>query len=267
MTRHSDRAIIVTGAAGAIGFATCEILVREGANVLLVDINAQRLAERTEALGAQVGERGGRVEKCVADCGEEADVQRYVQAAIDAFGRIDGFFNNAGIEGKLAPTHEYDVAEFDRLMRVNLRGVFLGLRYVIAHMVKRGSGAVVNMASIGSERGLAGACAYNAAKHGVVGLTRTAASEVGQKGVRVNCVMPGVIETPLLMAMIEQMFPGDVRKGLEKLGQAATLNRCGKPEEVGNVVSFLLSDEASFVNGAKWEIDGGALATIRNDLN
>jgi NAD(P)-dependent dehydrogenase (short-subunit alcohol dehydrogenase family) len=263
MNRHQDRSIIVTGAAGSIGFATSEILAREGASVLLVDINAAKLAERTQALRAQ----GRRVEQCVADCGEEADVKRYAQAALDAFGKIDGFFNNAGVEGKLAPTHEYDVAEFDRLMRVDLRGVFLGLRYVLPHMVQRGSGSVVNMASIGSERGLAGACAYNTAKHGVVGLTRTAASEVAQKGVRVNCVMPGVIETPLLVEIVEQLFHGDVQKGLAKLGQVATLNRCGRPEEVGNVVSFLLSDDASYVNGAKWEIDGGALATIRNDLD
>ena len=262
MSRHTDQSIIVTGAAGAIGFATCEILVREGARVLMVDINAPRLAERSASLKAQ----GGRVEPCIADCGEEADVRRYAQAAVDAFGRIDGFFNNAGVEGKLAPTHEYDVAEFDRLMRVNLRGVFLGLRHLLPFMVQQGAGAVVNMASIGSERGLAGACAYNAAKHGVVGLTRTAASEVAQKGVRVNCVMPGVIETPLLVEVIEQLFPGNVQKGLDKLGQVATLNRCGRPEEVGNVVSFLLSAESSYVNGAKWEIDGGALATIRNDL-
>ena len=129
-----------------------------------------------------------------------------------------------------------------------------------------GKGAVVNTASIGSERGLAGACAYHAAKHGAVGLTRTAASEVAQKGVRVNCVMPGVIETPLLVGMLEQMFDGDVQAGMDKLGQVATLNRVGQPREVGDVVSFLLSDEASYVNGAKWEIDGGALATIRNDV-
>jgi NAD(P)-dependent dehydrogenase (short-subunit alcohol dehydrogenase family) len=262
MSRHTDRSIIVTGAAGAIGFATCEILSREGAKLLMVDIDATRLAERAEALRSQ----GRCVETCVADCGEEADVQRYAQAAIDAFGRIDGFFNNAGVEGKLAPTHEYDVAEFDRLTRVNMRGVFLGLRYVLPDMVRRGAGSVVNMASIGSERGLAGACAYNATKHAVVGLTRTAASEVAQKGVRVNCVMPGVIETPLLLEVLEQLFAGDVQKGLKKIGEVATLNRCGRPEEVGNVVSFLLSDEASYVNGARWEIDGGALATIRNDI-
>ncbi len=128
MGRHTDRSIIVTGAAGAIGYATSEILAREGASVLLVDINAAKLAERTTTLRGQ----GFRVEQCVADCGEEADVQRYAQAGIDAFGKIDGFFNNAGVEGKLAPTHEYEVAEFDRLMRVDLRGVFLGLRFVLA---------------------------------------------------------------------------------------------------------------------------------------
>lgn len=262
MNRHADRSMVVTGAAGAIGYATCEVLAREGAKLMMVDIDAPRLAERAAALRSL----GARIETCVADCGEPADAERYARAAVDAFGRIDGFFNNAGVEGKLAPTHEYDIAEFDRLTRVNMRGVFLGLRFVLAQMVRQGSGAVVNMASIGSERGLAGACAYNATKHAVVGLTRTAASEVGQKGIRVNCVMPGVIETPLLVEVIEQLFHGDVQKGLEKLGQVATLNRCGRPEEVGRVVSFLLSDESSYVNGAKWEIDGGALATIRNDV-
>ncbi|QZH76234.1 MAG: SDR family oxidoreductase [Erythrobacter sp.] len=260
--RHQGSSIIVTGAAGAIGFATCEILAREGAQLLMVDIDGERLAARAAELTAAGHTAIGHV----ADCADEAAVAGYADAAMQAFGRIDGFFNNAGIEGDLAPTHEYDIAMFDRIIRVNLRSMFLGLRFVLPHMVAAGKGAVVNTASIGSERGLAGACAYNAAKHGAVGLTRTAASEVAQKGVRVNCVMPGVIETPLLVGMLEQMFDGDVAAGMEKLGQVATLNRVGQPREVGDVVSFLLSEEASYVNGAKWEIDGGALATIRNDI-
>ncbi len=259
--RHTNKSIIVTGAAGAIGFATCEVLAREGAELLMVDIAADRLAARAAELSA----KGHRVIAHVADCADEAAVEGYATAAMQAFGKIDGFFNNAGIEGDLAPTHEYDIDMFDRVIRVNLRGMFLGLRFVLPHMVAAGKGAVVNTASIGSERGLAGACAYNAAKHGAVGLTRTAASEVAQKGVRVNCVMPGVIETPLLVGMLEQMFD-DVAAGMKKLGEVATLNRVGQPREVGDVVSFLLSDEASYVNGAKWEIDGGALATIRNDI-
>ena len=259
--RHEGKAMLVTGAAGAIGFATCEILAREGARVMLVDIDKERLDARTAELKAA----GHDAVAFHADCADEEQVKAYAKAALDAFGQVDGFFNNAGIEGTLAPTHEYPVEEFDRVLHVNLRGMFLGLRYVLPDMVRRGKGAVVNTASIGSERGLAGACAYNAAKHGAVGLTRTAASEVAQKGVRVNCVMPGVIETPLLVGMLEQMFD-NVAAGMKKLGEVATLNRVGQPEEVGNVVSFLLSDEASYVNGAKWEIDGGALATIRNDL-
>lgn len=260
--RHEGRSIVVTGAAGSIGFATCEILAREGAQLLMVDIDGDRLEQR-------VGELTGKGHNAiahVADCAEEDAVATYAREAITAFGKVDGFFNNAGIEGDLAPTHEYDIAMFDNIIRVNLRSMFLGLRFVLPHMVAAGKGAVVNTASIGSERGLAGACAYNAAKHGAVGLTRTAASEVAQKGVRVNCVMPGVIETPLLVGMLEQMFDGDVQAGMDKLGQTATLNRVGQPREVGDVVSFLLSGEASYVNGAKWEIDGGALATIRNDI-
>ncbi len=259
--RHEGNAIIVTGAAGAIGFATCEILAREGAQLLMVDIDGDGLERRV----GELRDAGHTAIAHVADCADEDAVAGYAKEAMTAFGRIDGFFNNAGIEGTLAPTHEYPIDEFDKVLRVNLRGMFLGLRFVIPHMVAAGKGAVVNTASIGSERGLAGACAYNAAKHGAVGLTRTAASEVAQKGVRVNCVMPGVIETPLLVGMLEQMFDS-VEAGMEKLGQTATLNRVGQPREVGDVVSFLLSDEASYVNGAKWEIDGGALATIRNDI-
>jgi len=261
MSQHGGKSIIVTGGAGAIGYATASLLAREGAKVMLVDINSEALDKR----GAELRERGVEVETLCGDCSQEEAVTRYVDHAVEKFGRIDGFFNNAGTEGKLAPTYEYDVAEFDRIIATNLRSMFLGLRFVLPVMVKQGKGAVVNTASIASERGLAGACAYNASKHGVVGLTRTAASEVGQLGVRVNCVMPGVIETPLLRGMLEQMFP-TVQEGMETLGKVATLNRIAQPEEVATVVSFLLSNQASFVNGAAWSVDGGALATIRDDV-
>lgn len=251
---------VITGGAGMIGHAAATSLATAGADVMLVDINAEALAKRRGAIEAL----GVRVETQVADVSKSADVAAYTASAVQKFGRIDAFFNNAGIEGKLGPTHEYDEAEFDKIIAVNMKGIFLGLRHVLPVMLRQGSGAVVNTGSIASERGLAGACAYNASKHGVIGLTRTAASEVGALGVRVNAVMPGVIDTPLLEAMLRMLFDGDVEAGKRVLGKIASQNRIGLPTEIGEVVTFLLSDGASFVNGAAWAVDGGALSTIRH---
>jgi NAD(P)-dependent dehydrogenase (short-subunit alcohol dehydrogenase family) len=254
------KVIIVTGAAGAIGFATAQVLAREGAKLLLVDTNIAGLGVRERELQS----KGAEVASHQADVSKSAEVKAFVAAALTHYGRIDGLFNNAGIEGHIAPTWEYDEAEFDRVTRVNVNGVFLGMRHVLAVMIAQGSGAIVNTASIGSERGLAGACTYNASKHAVVGLTRTAAAEAGPKGIRVNCVMPGVIDTPLLDSVLGPLFNGDVVLGKKVLGKIAPLERIGQPVEIGEVVAFLLSDAASFVTGAAWSIDGGALCTIRH---
>ena len=259
MADHRDRAIIITGAAGSIGFATAAILAKEGAKLAVVDIS-DKIEDCAEKLRAY----GGEVIAIRANCADEAEVKGYVDQTVAAFGRVDGFFNNAGVEGAFAPLHEYPVEEFDRIISVNLRGVFLGLRYVLIQMVKQGGGSIVSTASIGSERGLAGGGPYNAAKHGVVGLTKTAAADVGPKGIRVNCVEPGVIQTPLLDEIMVQMFDGDLQKGLDKLGWVSVMNRVGQASEVGHVVSFLLSDEASFVTGVAWPVDGGALCTIKH---
>lgn len=256
----TSQTVVITGAAGAIGSATARLLASRGARLVLVDIDAGRL----DALGGELAARGAPVVTVTADVSRAEDVAGYVATALETFGRIDGFFNNAGTEGVLGPTQDYDEGEFDRVIAVNLKGVFLGLRHVLPVMVRQGHGSIVNTGSIASERGLAGACAYNASKHAVLGLTRTAASEVGPVGVRVNAVMPGVIDTPLLEAMLEMMFNGDIALGKKTLGRVAPLDRIGTPTEVAEVVAFLLGDAAAFVNGAAWSVDGGALATIRH---
>jgi NAD(P)-dependent dehydrogenase (short-subunit alcohol dehydrogenase family) len=256
----TGKTIIVTGAAGAIGSATAGVLAREGAKLMLVDVRAEGLVAREKELRAA----GADVASSTADVSRSADVKAFIDATVKRFGRVDGLFNNAGIEGHIAPTWEYDEEEFDRVTRVNTNGVFLGMRHALPLMIAQGSGAIVNTASIGSERGLAGACAYNASKHAVVGLTRTAAAEAGPKGIRVNCVMPGVIDTPLLESVLGPLFGGDIPLGKKTLGKIAPLERIGQPVEIGEVVAFLLSDAASFVTGAAWSIDGGALCTIRH---
>ncbi len=256
----TGKTIIVTGAAGAIGFATAQVLAREGAKLVLVDLRAEDLVLRERDLRAA----GAEVIGHPADVSRSHEVKAFVDVALQRFGRIDGLFNNAGIEGHIANTWEYDEEEFDRVTRVNVNGVFLGMKHVIPVMLAQGGGAIVNTASIGSERGLAGACTYNASKHAVVGLTRTAAAEAGPKGIRVNCVMPGVIDTPLLDSVLGPLFGGDIALGKKVLGKIAPMERIGQPVEIGEVVAFLLSDAASFVTGAAWSIDGGALCTIRH---
>jgi NAD(P)-dependent dehydrogenase (short-subunit alcohol dehydrogenase family) len=260
MRALEGRNIIVTGGAGSIGSATAAVLLKQGAAVMLVDIDREGLRARQQALAAA----GERVEVFGADVSDPEQVRSYVAAALAAFGRIDGLFNNAGTEGKIASIEHYEVAEFDRLIAINLRGIFLGLRYVIPVMLEQGGGAIVNTGSIASERGLGGACAYNATKHGILGLTRTAAADVAARNVRVNAVLPGVIDTPLLEGMLHTMFDGDVALGKKTLGKVAPQERIGLPREVGEVVAFLLSDAAAFVNGAAWAMDGGALCTIRH---
>jgi NAD(P)-dependent dehydrogenase (short-subunit alcohol dehydrogenase family) len=252
----SGRAAVITGGAGGIGAATGVAMGRAGARVLLVDLDEGRL----QAAAATVAGTGAEVRTHVADVTDAAAVQGYVAAAVDAFGTIDVLFNNAAIIGPVGALAEYDVEAFDRIIAINLRGVFLGLRYVLPVMLAQRSGSIVNTGSLSSARGLPGTPAYNAAKHAVLGLTRSAASEVASAGIRVNAVLPGMIDTPML-AEVTSGFddPEGARRAAEGVSPQG---RLGRPEEIAAVVTFLASDAASLVNGAGWPVDGGILGTL-----
>jgi 3alpha(or 20beta)-hydroxysteroid dehydrogenase len=256
-----DKIAIVTGAAGGIGLATACEFARRGATLMLVDVDARRLALAADAVRAA---GGGTVATTPADVSSARDVRRYVDATVAAFGRIEVLFNNAGVGGAVAPIAEYDPVEFDRVIAIDLRSVFLGLRYVLPVMLEQGSGAIISTASIAGEVGLPGTCAYNASKHGLIGLTKTAAAEVGRLGIRVNAVCPGAVDTGLLRDFSVKFNPDDPEAAWAQLAERQPNGRLGTPEEIAAVVAFLASDEASYVSGVAWPVDGGALGTMVN---
>lgn len=251
-----SKVALVTGAGNGIGRAACLAYAAAGAHVLAVDIDgAAALATR-----AAIRATGGEAEAHRADVSQAGEAQAYSQEAIRHFGRIDCFFNNAGIEGVVASTMEYPEDVFDRVMAINLKGVFLGLKYVLPHMVENNSGSVVNAASVGGVVGAPGLCAYSASKHAIIGLTRTAAAEVAQYGVRVNAICPSAIETRMIDSLASMYAPDDPDSVRNQFVARNPTRRYGLPEEVAQVVLFLTSDAASFVNGEALMIDGGRTA-------
>ncbi|SNC71399.1 NAD(P)-dependent dehydrogenase, short-chain alcohol dehydrogenase family [Kytococcus aerolatus] len=192
-----------------------------------------------------------------ADVTDEAQVQAYVDRHREAYGSIDGFFNNAGIEGRQNLTEDFTNAEFQKVLAVNLTGVFLGMEKVLAVMAEQGSGSIVNCASVGGIRGVGNQSGYAAAKHGVVGLTRNSAVEYGTKGVVINAIAPGAIMTAMVEGSLRQMGGDDWEKVGEEFVKPNPMQRFGKPEEVAALVCFLLGNEAGFVDGTVIPIDGG----------
>ncbi|SHL51887.1 NAD(P)-dependent dehydrogenase, short-chain alcohol dehydrogenase family [Pseudonocardia thermophila] len=248
-----NKVAVVTGGGNGIGNATCVAFARHGADVVVVD----RDEAAAEATAKTIRESGRTAVAVAADVTNPADVQRYVAAAVEHFGRIDCFFNNAGIGGRIAPITEYTDEDFATVIDVNLRGVFLGLRHVLRQMQQQGNGAVVNTSSAAALLPGPGLCAYVASKNAVLGLTRVAAAEVADRGIRVNAVCPGPVETQA-MRLLDEQAGGE--EAIRRRRAALPTGRYSTPEEVANVVLFLCSDLAANTTGAHYVVDGGRTA-------
>lgn len=247
-TRLENRVAIVTGAASGIGRAIAVAFAEAGARVVVSDISERDGAETVSI----IHESGGTAVFEKTDAAEPKENEALVSRARKEFGALHLAVNNAGIAGATAPVGEYPIEGWNKVIAVNLSGVFYGMRHQIPAMLESGGGSIINMASVLGQVGIAGSAAYVAAKHGVVGLTKSAALEYGQQNIRVNAIGPGFIMTPLL-----EEIPPDVLQGIAKKHAMA---RLGRPEEVAALAVWLASDEASFVTGAYYAVDGGYLA-------
>ena len=247
------RVVLITGGGSGIGRATALRVAREGAKVMIADY----VPEGALKTVAMVKEAGGTADCIAADVSVPGQVEAMVSKTVATFGRLDCAFNNAGIAGAGAGGHTANYAEeaFDQVIAINLKGVWLCMKYEIPQMLNVGGGAIVNTASAAGLVGLPGACAYVAAKHGVVGLTRTAALEYAQKNIRVNCVCPGYIRTPMLERGLDAG-----RLSVEQINAMEPVGRMGTPEEIAESVLWLMSDAASFVTGHPLSIDGAYVA-------
>jgi NAD(P)-dependent dehydrogenase (short-subunit alcohol dehydrogenase family) len=247
-----NQVVLITGAGNGIGRATALAFAREGARVVVSDI----ADADGESVVAAIREAGGEARYAHANVALSRDAEALVRGTVQAYGRLDVAFNNAGIEGASAPVAEQSEEDWQRVLGVNLTGVFHCMKYELLHMVRLGAGAIINNASILGHVGFANASAYTAAKHGVLGLTRAAALEYAPKGIRINAVCPGFVVTPMLERAGLLADP-NVRKAIENLH---ALKRLGNPEEVAEAVLFLASPRSSFVIGHPLFVDGGYVA-------
>lgn len=252
MKRMQDKVIVITGGSGGIGKEVAARFLGEGASVVLVDVDQAGLDATRAELGAD-----DRVLAVQADVTSEADVKRYTEAAMDRFGRIDVFFNNAGIEGKVAPLEQQPIEMFDKVIAINVRGAYLGLKHVLPHMYKRGAGSVINTSSISGLQGTPDILPYVTSKHAVTGMTKVAALEAARHGVRVNSIHPSPVNTRMMRSLEAGFDPDDAEAAKKMLTSLIPLGRYGETKDIANLVLFLASDDSSFITGVNYRIDGG----------
>ena len=258
MGRLDGKIAIITGGSGGIGRAATRRFVEEGAKVLLVDVDEAALKECVEAFGDATS-------YFVADVSKEGPVNDYTKAAIDRYGRIDTVILNAGIETPVKPLIEVTPEEFDKLIAINIRGVWLGIRAAVPEMAKTGGGTILLVSSVAGLQGYALLGPYVTSKHALVGLARTAAIEYAGMNIRVNTVHPCAIETRM-MRSLEEGYAGAANTGQQEIydmfANTQALKRYGTPEDVANLFLFLASDEATFITGARYAVDGGHTAGL-----
>jgi NAD(P)-dependent dehydrogenase (short-subunit alcohol dehydrogenase family) len=243
-----DKVALITGGSSGIGRGTALVFAREGAKVAIADIQVEEGHETVRL----VKEAGGEAMFVKCDVSVASEVKAAVEKVVETFGRLDCGFNNAGIDSAMAKTADCTEEDWDRVIAVNLKGVWLCMKYEIPQMLKQGSGTIVNTASIGGMRGLGGMSNYCASKGGIILLTQTAALEYAKSGIRINAVLPGGINTPMSKRLVKQPMMSETR------GNA--MKRWGRPQEVGEAVVWLCSDAASFVTGHTMAVDAGFLA-------
>ncbi|MBC6989947.1 SDR family oxidoreductase [Hymenobacter sp. BT491] len=248
----AGKTIFITGAGTGIGRATALAFAREGASVAAAGVTEDDLRETVR----QVTQQGGQAIAVRCDVTRAADVQAALAATIEAFGRLDYAFNNAGVEQKKATAAELEEDEWDRIMNTNMRGLYLCLKHEIPLILAQGGGAIVNVSSGAGVIGVPNSLAYTGSKHGVIGMTRSAALDYAAQNLRINVVCPGYIDTPMM-----DRFTGGTEEGREKVIQEEPIGRMGQPEEIANAVLWLCSDAASFTVGHALLVDGGQ--TIR----
>ena len=253
--RLDGKVAVVTGAAGVIGGATVRLLAERGARIVAVDRKLAELEAMTKELPASA-----QALAVAADVSDEEEVKEYVDAAIAKFGTIDVFYNNAGVEGDVKSITDYPLAEFRRVLDVNVVGVFLGMKHVLPVMLKQNKGSIVNTASIAGLVGSPHIAVYSASKHAVIGLTKSVAWECTGTGVRINCVCPGLIDSRMLSAILDGRNPGSAPVPNERIVERIPARRLGLASEVASIVAFLASDEASYVSGSAYTVDGGRTA-------